>query len=410
MTFPSTSKKPRIAIVHDYFGQYGGAEKVVETWLEMFPDAVLYTSYFIPEKFLSSKTITKIWQQGRVVTTPVQSLFKIKFFQKFQKHLFWLYPVLMSFVTVKNADVVLVSSTYCGKNVKVEGSGSSNNSSPNDQVEFLPKIIHYCHSPTRFLHGLVTETDHQSLSKIFQLAIPLFTFWLKWMDLKAANYLTSKGTIWVGNSKFICGLIKQVYNIDSKLIYPPVEINNFLEIQNTPESFYLCHGRVSFHKRLDLAIQACLELGRPLKIGGTSALPKEMDDLKLIVSSYESKHPESAGLIEFLGRTTDQQYFNLLSKTKGFLFPGKEDAGITPIEVFAAGVPVIAYQAGGALEYLENGVNGLFFAEQTVESLKEAILKYENIQEVQFNSEKIKSTVKPFSSEVFQEKILGIIS
>jgi len=394
----------KIAIVHDYFGQYGGAEKVVEVWLGMYPEALLYTAYFIPEKFKSSEIITQAWEEGRVVTTPIQLLFKIKWMQKFQKHLFWVYPILMSFLTVKAADVVLISSTYCGKNISIENSPSN----------AIPKIIHYCHSPTRFLHGLVTETDHKSLSGFLQALIPLFTFWLKWMDLNAANYLSKKGAIWVGNSKFICSLIKQVYSVEPILIYPPTDIQKFINIQPkqplSRNSYYLCHGRISFHKRLDLAIQACLELGIPLKIGGTSALPKEMEDLKSLVTVYETKNPQSKGLIEFLGRTTDDQYLNLLENCKGFLFPGKEDAGITPIEVFASGIPVIAYQAGGALEYLQNGINGVFFKDQTVESLKSAILEYQDLlSKSTFTAAIIKETAKQFSQEIFESKITDLV-
>jgi glycosyltransferase involved in cell wall biosynthesis len=394
----------KIAIVHDYFGQYGGAEKVVEVWLEMYPEAIIYTSYIIPEKLKFSEPITKAWKEGRVVTTPIQAIFRIKWMQKFQKHLFWVYSILMSFITVTNADVVLISSTHCGKNVSI-GNSTSNQ---------VPKIIHYCHSPTRFLHGFVTERDHKSLNYIFQFSIPFFTFWLKIMDLNAAKYLTKKGAIWVGNSKFICSLIKQVYNVDSILIYPPTDIQKFFNIQPTqPLSnnlYYLCHGRISFHKRLDLAIQACLELGIPLKIGGTSALPKEMADLKSLVASFESKNPNSAGLIEFLGRTSDEQYLYLLENCKGFLFPGKEDAGITPIEVFASGIPVIAYQAGGALEYLQNGINGVFFKDQTVDSLKSGILEYQELlSKSNFSSTKIKETAHPFSQKIFENKITDLV-
>lgn len=400
----NSQNNQKIAIVHDYFGQYGGAEKVVEVWLEIYPEALLYTAYFIPEKFESSKIISTAWKEGRVITTPIQTLFKIKWLQKFQKHLFWVYPILMSFLVVKSADVVLISSTYCGKNVSIS----------NNQQNQQPKIIHYCHSPTRFLHGLVTETDHKSLSTLFQLLIPLFTFWLKWMDLNAAKYLSKKGVIWVGNSKFICSIIKKVYNVEPRLIYPPTDIQKFIKVHPkqplSKNNYYLCHGRISFHKRLDLAIQACLELGIPLKIGGASAFPKEMEDLKSLVVNFEAKNPNSAGLIEFLGRTTDEQYLNLLENCKGFLFPGKEDAGITPIEVFAAGIPVIAYQAGGALEYLQHGMNGVFFKDQTVESLKSGILEYEGLlSKSAFSTTKIKETAQQFSQEIFKNKIKDLV-
>jgi len=388
----------RVAIVHDYLNQYGGAEKVVEKWLEMYPNAEIYTSVFIPENFKSSEIYKKTQVNEQIHTTWLQALFNHKITLKFFKHLFWLYPIVMSFVVVRDYDLVLISSTYCAKNVKLEN---------------CKKIIHYCHSPVRFLHGLVTETDHKSLNKLYRSLIPLFTFWLKWMDLKAVEYLNKIGTIWVGNSKFICDLILQVYKTKSILIYPPTEINKFLNIERNPseqtkKSFYFSHGRISFHKRLDLAILACLELGRPLKISGSSSLKKEMDDLKQIVSEFESKNPDKKGLIEFLGRTTDEQFFDLLKECRAFLFPGREDSGITPIEVFASGTPVIAYQAGGALEYLKDLENGLFFPTQTLESLKQAILKFEKMEE-EFRSNQIKETSKAFSSEVFEREIRELV-
>ena len=388
----------RVAIVHDYLNQYGGAEKVVEKWLQMYPEAEVFTSVFIAENFKSSEIFRKTQENNQIHTTWLQILFNHRFALKFFKHLFWLYPIVMSFVTVKNYDLVLISSTYCGKNIKLEN---------------CKKIIHYCHSPVRFLHGLVTETDHKSLHNFYRSLIPLFTFWLKWMDLKAVEYLNKKGAIWISNSKFIKDLILQVYKTESTLIYPPTEINKFLKIERnsleqTRQSFYFSHGRISFHKRLDLAILACLEHGRPLKISGSASLKKEMDDLKQLVTDFESKHPDKKGLIEFLGRTTDEQFFELLKQCRAFLFPGREDSGITPIEVFASGTPVIAYQAGGALEYLKNQENGLFFPEQSVESLVQAILKFESIEK-QFNSNTIKETSKAFSSEVFEMEIKNII-
>jgi glycosyltransferase involved in cell wall biosynthesis len=388
----------RIAIVHDYLNQYGGAEKVVEKWLEMYPEADVYTTIYVPQNFKSSEIYQKTALNNQIHTTWLQVIFKHKFFLKFFKHFFWLYPIVMTFKVVKNYDVVLISSTYCAKNVRYEN---------------CKKLIHYCHSPVRFLHGLITETDHKSLNWLFKSMIPLFTFWLKWMDLRAVKYLNNHGCIWIGNSKFICQTIKDVYKTDSLLIYPPIEIQNFLKIDRnvfseTSKSFYLCHGRISFHKRLDLAIAACLELGRSLKIGGTSSLKKEMDELKSQVENYVQKNPEKAGLVEFLGRTTDEQFFDLLQKSRAFLFPGKEDSGITPLEVFASGTPVIAYQAGGALEYLKDGENGLFFPDQTVESLKEVMLKFES--KTDWNAENIKDSSKAFSSEVFVKEMKKLIN
>ena len=387
----------KIAIVHDYLFQYGGAEKVVEKWLEMYPEADIYTSFYTPDKFKSSSIYRKATVENRIKTTWLQVLFRNKLALKFFKHMFWLYPIVMSFVVVKNYDVVLISSTYCAKNARYQN---------------CKKIIHYCHSPVRFLHGLVTETDHKSLKRIYRIIIPVFTFWLKWMDLRAVKYLNQQGCVWVGNSKFIQGLIKQVYNTDSILIYPPTEIDKFLNINRKPlsgsDEFYFSHGRISFHKRIDLAIRACLEMGRKLKISGQAGFQKEMDDLKLIVSEYEQQNPDKVGLVEFLGRTNDEQCNQLFSKCRAFLFPGKEDAGIAPIEAFASGVPVIAYEAGGALEYLQDSTNGVFFSEQTVESLVNAIQKFEKMPI--FDEKIIKESSKPFSSEKFVAQIKTLVN
>jgi glycosyltransferase involved in cell wall biosynthesis len=387
----------KIAIVHDYLFQYGGAEKVVEKWLEMYPDADVYTSFYTPDKFKSSSIYQKATVENRIKTTWLQGLFQNKTALKFFKHMFWLYPIVMSFVIVKNYDVVLISSTYCAKNVRYQN---------------CKKIIHYCHSPVRFLHGLVTETDHKSLKKIYRIIIPVFTFWLKWMDLRAVKYLNQQCCIWVGNSKFIQGLIKQVYNTDSILIYPPTEIDRFLSISRNPllgvDEFYFSHGRISFHKRIDLAIKACLRMGRKLKISGQAGFQKEMDDLKQIVVDFEQQNPDKKGLIEFLGRTTDEQCNQLFSECKAFLFPGKEDAGIAPIEAFASGVPVIAYEAGGALEYLLDGTNGVFFSEQTLESLVNAIQRFEKMPNL--DESVIKESSKPFSSEKFVAQIKTLVN
>ncbi len=386
----------RVAIVHDFLFQNGGAEKVVDSLLEIYPSADVYTSFSTPEKFQSAINIKKAFDEKRVFNTVIQTLYNLKFknqrvLAKFQKHLFWLYPVLMRLTTIKNYDLVIISSTDCAKQVRFRN---------------CPKIIHYCHSPTRYLNGLVTEADHKSLPYLYRILIPIFKFFLKPLDQKAARYLNSVGCIWVANSIFIQQTIKQIYNTDSVVIYPPIELEKFLPLIrkiSITEPFFLCHGRISFHKRLDLAIGACLELGIKLKISGVSGMIEQMNDLKNQVDDYVSKNPEKAGLVEFLGRTSEKQYFNLLETCSAFLFPGKEDFGITPIEVLASGVTVIAFGEGGALEYIKNGENGVLFKEQTINSLKNAILKFQELDKTNnWKIDKIKNSSKDFSTEKFQ--------
>lgn len=388
-------------IVHDFLFQYGGAEKVVEKWLEMYPDAIVYTSFCIPEKFRSSPTFTKASDENRIITSFAQRIFDIKNrnsdskFIRFQKHFFWLYPLSMRAIKIKNADLVLISSTDCAKQVRLQN---------------CKNVIHYCHSPTRYLNGLTTDTEHATLSLAYKIFLPLFTWWLKILDQDAVKYLNNHNTIWISNSKYIQKTIKDVYHTDSQVIYPPIELNKFLNnprLKNNDE-FYLCHGRISFHKRIDLAIKTCLKLGKKLKISGTSAFDKQVEDLKKIVSDYTIAHPESVGLIEFLGRTTDEEVSVLMSNCKAFLFPGKEDFGIAPIEMLAAGVPIIAYKAGGALEYVQYSINGVFFDEQNVKSMVKAIETFEtNFIE---NTENIRKTAMPFDEAKFRSGIDDIVN
>jgi glycosyltransferase involved in cell wall biosynthesis len=399
----------KIAIVHDFCFQYGGAEKVVEKFLEMYPEADLITPIFIQSKFKSSETFNNLFQSKRIKTTWLNGMFNWNngVMLKYFKHFFWLYPLAMRFVVLRDYDVILISSTDCGKQIRFNNS---------------PRILHYCHTPTRYLHGL-TDSESYQISIFQKLLLPIFVFFLRPLDLSAVRYLNSKNCIWVANSVFVQGLIKEIYGTDSTVVYPPIEVTKYLSIERSKSilrsenemrvvqndrlikknNFYLCHGRISFHKRIDLAIKACLDLGINLKISGTSGLPQDMTDLQKIIDDSENRFPSKKGLIELLGRTTDEQVLDLITNCKGFIFPGKEDFGIAPVEMLSVGVPLIAYKAGGALEYVEDGVNGVFFTEQTVESLKEGIINFEIISS--WDTDKIKNSVKIFDEENFATKI-----
>ncbi len=396
-------------------------------------------------------------------------------------------------------------------------------------------IIHYCNSPTRYLHGLVTEIDHQNLPFLYRLFLPLFKWWLRLLDLDAVNNLNKKKVIWVGNSKFCSQMIKNIYKTDSQVIYPPIELDYFFglkrlyksetkvktqqivqqiskkktdkkidknllsfEIEDKinlinnetkeeleklelikkleSEDYYYYFGRISFHKRLDLTILACLYLGKKLKICGASAFPAEMEKLKNLVLDFESKNMRKIGLVEFLGRLDNDKRDLYLQYCRGFIFPAKEDFGIAPVEVLASGTPIIAYKMGGALEYVieknnpnypikkhklsqnileninsyqnlepkketinyitknknqienqiisselkleefknnqnnednENNFNGVFFDEQTVESLCSAILEFEKIKT--WNTDFIRQSVLKFDQKYFKKAIETLV-
>jgi glycosyltransferase involved in cell wall biosynthesis len=384
----------RVAIVHDYLHQFGGAEKVVEKWLEIFPEAHLYTSIFTPEKFLHSPYYARAGTEGRIRTSFLQRFLPV--FKKNFKHFFWLYPLVMNLLKVSDYDVVIYSSTYCGKNVKPQR---------------CKKIIHYCNTPTRFLYNLTTETDHASLNPVYRLIIPFIKPMLRRVDLGAVKRLNQAGCQWYGNSKYIQSLIKKVYQTESGVIYPPINIKKFSEVvrkceQNKP--YYLYFGRISFHKRLDLAIDSCLELNRKLIIAGESGFEGETNKLKKKVREFENNKPEAKGLITFTGRVSDEKIRDLLSGCKGFIFPGKEDFGIAPVEVLASGTPLIMYKAGGALEYLSEGVNGVFSSEQNKESFKNAILEFEKKKD--WNEDEIRKSAYKFSEDTFEKTFRELVN
>lgn len=380
----------KVAIVHDYFHQYGGAEKVVEEWLEMYPEADIYTSFYVAEAFKSSPTIHSSLTSGKVKTSLAQRLFNSKKSLKYFKHCFWLYPVAMSLVEVADYDLVLISSTNPGKNIRL-----NNNK----------KVLHYCHTPTRYLYLLDRETDLKTVQPLFRMILPLFTWWLRYIDQRAARYLTRQGTQWIANSDFTAQKIQNIYDVESTIIYPPVNIDRFKHVKkkvDTSDPFYFYFGRISFHKKTQLAIQACLESGRKLVVAGSAAFQPEMDKLTSMVDEHVKNHPEDKDLISFKGRLPYEDIEDYLSRCSGYIFPGIEDFGIIQIEVLASGTPVIGIKAGGHLEYITQGENGVFFDEQTPESIHKALQTAESIS---WNSDHIRASAETYSQEVFQNNI-----
>lgn len=388
------SKNKKIAIVHDYFNQYGGSEKVVEAWLNLYPGSHIYTSIFVSKNFLCSKILQKAYQEGRIKTSWLQ--FFLPVVEKFFKPLFWLYPIIMSWVSVKGYDLVLISSTYCGKNIKLKN---------------CSKIIHYCHSPTRFLHQMDTEVDHSSLHFAYQLLLPFFKFFLKVLDLRAVKHLNSQNCLWVANSSYIQKKIQQAYQTSAEIIYPPVDIQSFLKICKKPATnnpFYFYFGRISFHKRVDLLVEACLQSGRRLIVAGSTSFQRDMLKLNQIIKKHLKTHPKDTELIKFVGRVSNQEVYDYLASCQGFLFAGQEDFGIAPVEALASGTPLIMYQAGGALEYLKPKVNGIFFAEQTPASLIKTLAEFESLPKTTWQPKKIKDTAENFSINTFEKEFLKI--
>ena len=352
----------KTAIVHDSLREFGGAEKVVEHWLSTNPKAHIYTLCFRPEVFAESKLYMRAWREGRITTTFEQKYCEQKWYQKLFKLLVPLHVWAMKKLRVRGYQKVLVSSVYFAKFVSIEKPET---------------LVHYCHSPSRFLHGLQTELDRNTLNPVVRWIEKLLLPGLKRDDVRAAQKLTDLDAEWQCNSHFMQAEIKLAYGVTAQIVYPPIELEKYSKIMRNidiADPFYLYFGRVGGHKRVDLAIKACLEMGRKLMVSGGFSSDAEKERCQTIVS----QHPNGNQLITFLGRQSFEQNVILFSQCRAFLFPGKEDFGITPVEMLGAGIPVIAYGEGGSREYMRDGENGVLFGVQSVESLKTAIQTFEN--------------------------------
>jgi glycosyltransferase involved in cell wall biosynthesis len=266
-------------------------------------------------------------------------------------------------------DLVVSSSHSCAKNVLTR-----------------PGTLHvcYCHTPMR--HAWEPRfLENEPLSRPAALAARLLLGRLRRDDLAGA----SRPDVFVANSRHVQARIAKYYRRDARVIHPPVEVDVHLARARDPGDYYLVLGRVVPYKRVDLAVAACSMLSRPVKIAGTG---RALDAARAAGGSGS----------EFLGYVPDDELGGVLAGARALLFPGEEDFGIVPVEAQAAGVPVIAYRGGGARDSVIEGETGVFCEEQTVASLSEAILRFE---ETTFDEATVRENARRFGPERFRSEI-----
>ena len=365
----------KIAIVHDYLKEYGGAERVVESLLEIWPDAPVYTTVFLPRFAGPHRSRVEKWN---VKTSFLQKIpFKEKLISAFRLVGPWVFKTF----DLTKFDVVIVSQagTFVSPNLIKKNTKSVQ--------------ITYCHTPPRWLYGYSTaggwESGWKKLFKNLFGKIPMSI--LRVIDFKAAQF----PDLFIANSNKVAGRIKKFYKRESTVIYPPVEMPSIL--QNSKRDYYLTGGRLARAKRIDLVVKAFTKLSLPLKVFG-----KEF-------SGYGKELEKIAGSnIEFLGEVTDEEKFKLMAGAKAFIFPSEqEDFGIIPVEAMAVGTPVIALAQGGPLETIIDGKTGVFFNERTPESLTTAVKKFEKMK---FKSEDCINQAKKFSKERFKKEMLEFVN
>lgn len=358
----------RVAILHDYLNQFGGAERVLQTLLEIFPEADLYTLLYDKEKTRSifEKNITK------------KSFLDIPIVRKRHRLFIPLMPLAARSLKSGNSyDLVISSSAGYAKGFGIKGKYH----------------ISYCHSPLRYAWEIAYLKSLPILPWLIshQLITRPIAELLKIWDKNAAR----KIDFFIANSNFIAEKIRKYYAREATVIFPPVNTDIFYPETKKPQNnYFLMVGRLLYYKRFDLGIRAFNELKYPLKIVGKGPEHKK---LKLLSNSSR---------IEFLPEPDDRELRWLYANAKGLIFPQIEDFGLVAAEAQACGLPVLAYAGGGALEIVENGKTGLFFKEQTPEAIIDAIQKFEKID---FNRKYISKTAKRFSKEKFKDRIKEIV-
>ncbi len=355
----------KVAIVHDWLTNYGGAERVVEEFCRIFPEAPIFTSVY------NEKNMGAIFPKEKVITSFMQ---KIPGIMKLYTKLLHLMPRAFESFDLSGFDIVLSSSSSCAKGVITTA----------DTLHFS-----YVHTPMRYAWDLYHEYMESSgfFTKLaMKRLLPGIRQWDALTGLRVDYFLA--------NSTITGKRINKIYRRDAKVVFPPVNTDYFTPGQKNSGDFYLVLSRFVPYKRIDLAIKACNQLKRKLVIIGDGSQRKELKAL-------------AGETIEFTGRLNDEETRQYYRKCKAFLFPGYEDFGITPVEAMACGRPVIAYGKGGALDTVIPGITGLIFPEQTVKSLMNAIEEFERIP---FSRDKIREHAEKFSAERFRQEITETIA
>lgn len=394
----------KIAIVHDYIKEYGGAERVLEELIRIFPQAHVYTTIFLPEYLGPHR---ERFEKYDIRTSFLQY---IPFNAKLISPLRLLSPLAFKSFDFSSYDVILVSQTgaYFPNVVARKAGPVAAHSHPTSSTSLRaidgspslratrnkrPLYITYTHTTPRYLYGYVTAREVKN--GLVKFISHIVFHFLRMVDFKSSENVDQ----FIANSQEVKGRIEKFYRRDAVVIYPPVEIRS--SKTNSPKqeakSYFLTGGRLARAKGIDVIVKAFNKNGLPLKIFGKGFAGFE-EELRGIAKAN----------IEFVGEVTDEQKFELMANAKAFIFASyDEDFGITPVESMGVGTPVIAYKSGGVKETVVEGISGLFYEKNTPESLNSAIKRFEGMK---FETAKVKETASKFSTKEFDRKIKELIN
>ena len=360
----------KVAVVHDWLVNYGGAELFVEYLLKLYPDADIYTLVYDKKKMKGH------FDSNRIFTSYFQ---KIPFASKIYTKLLKFMPGAFESFDFSGYDLVISSSSSCAKGIITPPS--------------VPHVA-FIHSPMRYAWDLFFDYRKRSgwLTRFFMN---------RWMgQIRLWDYVSSQRIdVLIANSAYIARRIQKFWNREARVIYLPTDVSRFSPSEKPREDFYVAFSRLVPYKRIDLAVSACKKLGKKLVVIGGG--------------SEEKKLRELAGNdrnITFTGRASDETVLDYLQRCRALLFCAEEDFGFVPLEAQACGAPVIAFGKGGACETVIQEKTGIFFPEQTSESLADAICRFEQLDEKEtFKKEEIVSHARSFTFERFKEDFLAAV-
>ncbi len=356
----------RVALVHDWLNQMGGAENVLETLVEMFPGAPIYTSIYAPD------LMPPEYRQWDIRTSFMQRLPGVA--RHHQPYLPF-YPLAFERFRLRDYDLVLSNkSAFCHGIRKPEGAVH----------------VSYCLTPTRFLWLYESYREREAIGRVADMALrPLLALLRRW-DLMAAR---KRVDYFIAISEEVRQRIKRIYGRESVVIHPPVDTGKFTPSGEPPEPYFLVASRLIPYKRIDLAVEAANRLKLRLLVVGDGRDRPKLEAM-------------AGPTVEFLGRVSLERLRRLMQRCSAFIFPGLEDFGIAPVEAMAAGRPVVAYRGGGALDTVVPGVTGEFFHPQTVDALVQVLERFDPLA---YDPAACRRQAERFDTGVFKEKLTAFI-
>ena len=326
----------------------------------MLPGADMFATVALPEQMphtLRGVPVHTSWMQRLPRMSDLYRLY------------FPLYPFAVSSLDLSGYDLVISSSSGYVKGVAADLEATH---------------VCYCHTPMRWVWNFDSYSSRESFGKGLRKVLPALISGLRRWDMGAAR----QPDHFIANSRAVAERIQRAYDRYAEVIVPPIDIHRFA-LSTEHEDYYVVLARLVSYKRLDLAVDAFTRLGKRLVVIGAGPA---LEGLKIGAGPH----------VHFAGRASDSEVEEYVSKCRALIFPGEEDFGMAPVEVAAAGRPTIAYRAGGAVETVVEGVTGVFFNEQTVTSLTEAITEFERES---WSPQIIRKHAEGFSREVFQERM-----